>query len=255
MAKQLQIAYYRVSSKKQGSSGLGLESQKILVFDYLKQEPDYEYQDIETGTNCNRKGLSDAIEKCKEVGGRLIIAKLDRLSRDVAFIATLMKNVKVPFYCLDLPDATPFTIHIYAAMAQQEATRAGQRTRDAMAAKVKREHDAGNTDYRPGPRPGKSGFENNEIRFNSQGEKVMTAKEILAARDEAFRKKRESNPHYEKSKVIISTLYGLGLSVGKIVTELNKAGILTNLGKPTWSDMQVHRMLERLELKTKKVKV
>jgi DNA invertase Pin-like site-specific DNA recombinase len=96
-ARKPQIAYYRVSTVKQGKSGLGLEAQKNLVFGFLKEEPDYEFTDIETGSIDDRVELNKAIELSKELDGRLVIAKLDRLGRDVHFISGLIKKLLILF--------------------------------------------------------------------------------------------------------------------------------------------------------------
>ncbi len=115
------IAYYRVSTKQQGNSGLGLEAQKQIVKQHLKSEDQLitEYIEIETGKNNYRPQLTEAIEHTKEAGATLIIAKLDRLSRNITFIFQL-RDTKVPFVCCDIPDANTMSIGIFATMAQHE---------------------------------------------------------------------------------------------------------------------------------------
>lgn len=136
--KEMQyVAYYRVSTLQQGRSGLGLDAQKQDVMRYTKGFIRAEYTDIESGKKANRPNLLLAIDKCLALDATLVIAKLDRLSRDVEFIARLMKT-KVKFVCCDMPDATPFTIHIFASLAQQEREMISKRTKDALqAAKAK----------------------------------------------------------------------------------------------------------------------
>src|SRR5690606_8029265 len=92
-----------------------------------------EFTDIETGKNDNRPELRKAIELAKESNSTLVIAKLDRLSRNLTFISTLM-DAKIKFVCTDMPDANELTIHIFAALAQWERIRIGERTRAALAA-------------------------------------------------------------------------------------------------------------------------
>ncbi len=132
------VAYYRVSTKKQGRSGLGLAAQKDSVHQYLKNNvPIDEFTDIESGKKDDREELLKAIDLCIETGATLVIAKLDRLSRNVAFIASLMDS-KVKFVAVDMPDANEFTVHIFAALAQQERKFASKRTKEGLAAAVAR---------------------------------------------------------------------------------------------------------------------
>lgn len=138
------IAYYRVSTKDQN---LGLDSQKDMVHSYLKSnngELLHEYEEKETGTNKKQRiEINRAIEHCIKVDAILIIAKLDRLSRNVAFTASLMDS-KVKFTALDIPNADNFTIHIIAAMAQREAELISSRTKAALAQLKKQGKKLGN---------------------------------------------------------------------------------------------------------------
>lgn len=133
------IAYYRVSTAKQGVSGLGLSAQQTTVLSYLHGfKPIEEYTDIESGTakGNHRENLKIAIRRAKELDATLVIAKLDRLARNVRFITTLMES-QVQFEACDMPQATPFTIHIFAALAEQEAKLISQRTKAALTEKKK----------------------------------------------------------------------------------------------------------------------
>lgn len=141
--ERLYVAYYRVSTIKQGSSGLGLDAQKKIVLNYIQHNGNKlvaEYTEIESGKNNNRPELLKAIATAKQCDATLVIAKLDRLSRNVAFIATLMET-KVNFIACDCPEANPLTIHILSAMAQFERERISERTKAALQAKKKREPD------------------------------------------------------------------------------------------------------------------
>jgi DNA invertase Pin-like site-specific DNA recombinase len=129
------IAYYRVSSKKQEDSGLGLDAQKVAVETFCQQNRIQvlaKYVEVETGKNCNRPQVRKAIGHTKRAKAKLIVAKLDRLARNVLFTAQLMQS-KVPFVCCDNPHANEFTIHILAAVAQHERQMISDRTRAAMA--------------------------------------------------------------------------------------------------------------------------
>ena len=129
------IAYYRVSTEKQGLSGLGLEAQRESVLNYIKPENIFqEFTEIESGRKKDRPILLEAIQLCKEVNGTLVIAKLDRLARNVAFVSALLES-GVKFLCCDMPTANELTIHIYSAIAQDEAKRISTRTKEALAVK------------------------------------------------------------------------------------------------------------------------
>jgi DNA invertase Pin-like site-specific DNA recombinase len=129
------IAYYRVSTQKQGLSGLGLAAQKEAVKRYIAADKRRHlvasFEEIESGKKNKRPEIHKAIALCKARGARLVIAKLDRLARNVLFIAQLMET-KVDFAACDLPEATPLTIHIMAAMAEHEAKMISERTRRAL---------------------------------------------------------------------------------------------------------------------------
>ena len=135
------VAYLRVSTQRQGRSGLGLEAQREAIARHChahRIELAGEYIEIETGKGADaidrRPELKAALAAARRIRAPIIVAKLDRLSRDVAFIAGLMSD-RVPFQCCDLPDADPFMLHIYAAMAEQERRLISARTKAALAAK------------------------------------------------------------------------------------------------------------------------
>ena len=138
------VTYLRVSTQRQGASGLGLEAQRAMVAGFIKDTDSIqsEYIEIESGKKNNRPKLAAAIEESKRTGARLVIAKLDRLARNVVFIATLMET-GVDFVAVDNPTATPFTLHIFAALAEQEAAMISQRTKAALAAKKARGESMG----------------------------------------------------------------------------------------------------------------
>jgi DNA invertase Pin-like site-specific DNA recombinase len=128
------VAYYRVSTQKQGRSGLGLEAQQRAVRDYLNGG-DWkliaELTEIESGKRSDRPKLAEALKLCRLHGAKLIIAKLDRLARNVAFVSSLIE-ASVEFEAVDFPQANRFTIHIMAAVAEHEARMISDRTRAAL---------------------------------------------------------------------------------------------------------------------------
>ena len=134
------VAYYRVSTKRQSESGLGLDAQKAAVAEYLNGgdwELIGEFTEVESGRKVDRPQIEEALKLCKKEGATLIVAKLDRLARNLMFIATLMES-KVEFICCDLPSANKFTIHVLAAVAEHEREKIAERTRAALKAAKKR---------------------------------------------------------------------------------------------------------------------
>lgn len=130
------VAYMRVSTAKQGRSGLGLEAQQAAITAFLREGDRLlspAYVETESGKQNNRPELAKALNRCKLTGATLLVAKLDRLSRNVAFIATL-QDAGVRFVAADMPEANELTIHIMAAMAQHERKAISRRTREALAA-------------------------------------------------------------------------------------------------------------------------
>lgn len=138
------VIYYRVSTKKQGNSGLGLQAQKTIVENYIKGDAVVaEFIEIETGKSSNRPKLNDALLCCKEHDATLIVAKLDRLARNLHFVTSL-QNANIEFICCDMPTANRLTIHIISAIAENEAVLISQRTKQALAEKKKQGLKLGN---------------------------------------------------------------------------------------------------------------
>lgn len=139
------VAYYRVSTDRQGISGLGLDAQREAVSRYVAAEPMLaEFQEIESGkSHTNRPQLTAAMELCRKQKATLVIAKLDRLARDVHFISGLMKS-GVEFVAVDMPHANRLTVHILAAVAEHEREMISTRTTVALAEVKKRGTRLGN---------------------------------------------------------------------------------------------------------------
>ena len=140
------IAYYRVSTARQGQSGLGLEAQRKAVDDYLNGG-DWklveEFTEVESGKRNDRPKLDAALAACRKHRATLVVAKLDRLSRNAAFLL-LLRDSKVDFKCADMPEADRFTVGILALVAEREAEMTSKRTRDALAAAKARGVKLGN---------------------------------------------------------------------------------------------------------------
>lgn len=141
------VAYYRVSTDRQGQSGLGLEAQRLAVVRFIEGRGGAlraAFQEIESGRrHTNRPELAAAVEECRRSRATLVIAKLDRLARDVHFIAGLMKS-GVEFVAVDMPEATPFMLHIYAAVGEYERQAISERTKAALDAAKARGTRLGN---------------------------------------------------------------------------------------------------------------
>jgi DNA invertase Pin-like site-specific DNA recombinase len=136
MSTKRYIAYYRVSTARQGRSGLGLEAQKHAVQQYLNGGSwvlSESFLEVESGKRSDRPQLAAALAACRLHKATLVIAKLDRLARNVAFVSALM-DAGVDFVACDFPTANRLTIHILAAVAEHEAHAISQRTKAALAA-------------------------------------------------------------------------------------------------------------------------
>lgn len=134
------IAYYRVSTQRQGVSGLGLEAQQAAVAHYLRPfglEPIAEFQEVESGRKDSRPELDAALEMAENEGATLLIAKLDRLARSVSFISRLLDG-KVPFVSCDMPEANRMMLQMSAVFAEHEAKMISERTKAALAAAKER---------------------------------------------------------------------------------------------------------------------
>ncbi len=128
------VAYFRCSTRKQGQSGLGLEAQREAVKRFIGEDALIaEFEEVESGTRADRPALDAALRECRLRGATLVIAKLDRLSRSVSFISRLMEE-GADFVAVDMPSANRFTLHIMAAMAEQEREMISHRTKAALAA-------------------------------------------------------------------------------------------------------------------------
>ena len=218
------VAYYRVSTSRQGDSGLGLEAQRESVQQYVKTQGVLigEFHEVETGKRSDRPELLKAIAHARRVGAKLIIAKLDRLARNVAFTAALMES-GVDFVCADNPNANRLTIHVLAAVAEDEARRISQRTKAALAAYKRR--------------GGKLGSRNPKCRKLSKQDSLKGS--LIGAAE----MRRRAVQAYEDLVPIIQSLEGKPLR--EIAQHLNELGHTTRTGK-NWSANQVRRVVHRL---------
>lgn len=143
------VAYYRVSTTKQGINGLGMDAQRNAVMNYLNGgnwKLVAEFAEVETGKRNDRQELAKAIAACRQEHATLVIAKLDRLARNAAFLLNL-RDSGVDFIAVDMPHADKFTVGIMALVAEKERDMISQRTKDGLAAAKRRGTKLGN------PRP------------------------------------------------------------------------------------------------------
>jgi DNA invertase Pin-like site-specific DNA recombinase len=130
------VTYYRVSTDRQGRSGLGLEGQREAVARHVRESDHVlaSFTEVESGRVNARPELARALAECRRTGATLLIAKLDRLARRVSFLSALMDDTGVSFVACDNPNATRLTLHILAAVAEHEAEMVSARTKAALAA-------------------------------------------------------------------------------------------------------------------------
>ena len=211
------VAYIRVSTQKQGKSGLGLEAQKEAITRFAAAEGLEiigTYVEVETGKGADaldkRPQLALALSAAKQAGAPVIVAKLDRLSRDVHFISGLMTQ-NVPFIVAALgKDVPSFMLHVYAALAEEERHTISQRTKDALQAAKAR----------------------GTVLGQPKGNAMQADRAVAFA---------------EGLRHIVEPLIAEGASLREIATQLNAAGQLTSTGG-FWAAPTVARLINRLEL-------
>jgi DNA invertase Pin-like site-specific DNA recombinase len=215
------VAYYRVSTKRQGRSGLGLDAQREAVTGYLnggRWQLVADFTEIETGKNNNRPELARALAACRVHRATLVVAKLDRLSRNAAFLMAL-RDSGVQFVAVDMPEAGALTVGIMALVAQQEREAISQRTRAALAAARRRGVQLGT--------PG---------NLTDRGRRRGTRASIAVRQTLAVERARDLSP-------VVDELRAEGLhSLRELAAGLNARGITTPRGGE-WSAVQVSRLL------------
>lgn len=216
------VTYLRVSTDRQGKSGLGLEAQRKAVADHVlgKGEIAAEYVEVESGNKNDRPQLALALAEAKRVGAVLLIAKLDRLARNVAFIANLLES-GVEIAAADMPEANRFLLHVMAAVAEHEARMISDRTRAALAAAKER------------------GVALGWSIPSRAGEQRQSAQKGAATNS------RKADQHAANILPIIHDLAGQGASLRSIASELNRRQIRTARGGQ-WHAATVRNMLMRI---------
>ncbi len=216
------VAYYRVSTDKQGRSGLGLEAQREAVTRHVQSVAGLivaEFQEVESGKRADRPQLLAAISACRVRRAVLVIAKLDRLTRNVAFMANLMES-GIEFVACDNPHATRFTIHILAAVAEHEREMISARTKAALAAAKARGVRLGNP--------------------NLCGGNPATSRLACAAHT------GRANEYAADVQPFIDAARQAGAdTLGQLAKALNARGVRTPSGGQRWTHVQVRRTMQR----------
>lgn len=229
------VSYLRVSTKEQGRSGLGLDAQREAVAAFLTGQNAKlacEFIEVESGKRSDRPKLAEALTMCRALGGRLVVAKIDRLARNVHFVSGLMES-GVDFVAADMPSVNRMTIHILAAVAEEEARAISRRTKDALAEARKRGKELGGKRRRKGT-----------------GEVVMTLTDETRQRSATARAEKAARRASDILPIVatIRAKIGPDASLGAIARALTDEGVRTPSGRSrTWTAVQVSRLLERVK--------
>lgn len=220
------VAYHRVSTARQGRSGLGLEAQKAAI-DSLAGDRDAvliaSFTEVESGKRTDRPELIKALHLAKVTGATLAIAKLDRLSRNAAFLLTL-RDSGVCFIAADMPGANDLTVGIMALVAQQEREAIGRRTREALAAAKARGTKLGNP--------------NGAAALHRAGKGGTALRATVSA---------NADRHARQLEPVLADIRGAGhVSLRAIAAELNARGMLTRR-RGRWHVSNVRNLLARLK--------
>ena len=220
------VAYLRQSTKKQAVSGLGIEAQREIIHNFLKDEkPIAEFVETESGRHNDRPKLTEALALCRKTGSTLIVAKLDRLSRNVAFVSKLLESDVEIKFC-DFPEANKLVLHIIASIAEYEAQLISSRTKQSLQAK------------------------------KSRGAKLGKPENLIDNLDKAISNSRKTNmkkaldnSNNKRAVGMLKILVKHNLSLTQMADILNSEGFVTSRGSQftAWS---VSVLLKRYNLKT-----
>ena len=226
------VAYYRVSTKRQGESGLGLEAQVRMVHGYVRNGVIIkEFTEKETGTSKRERPiLSEAIETCKETGSKLLIAKLDRLARDVHFISSLSRT-GVDFVCCDNPNANKLTINLLASVAESEAEAISSRTKHGLESIRERIRKYGYYVSRSGR------------KITSLGKPDNATDDGRRKGGEVIRQRFMNNRNTKMARPYAMELRGRGLELTEIAEKLNSNGFITATGRQ-YNKYSVHKLIK-----------
>ena len=225
MEQTTYVSYLRQSTKKQSLSNLGIEAQREIIQKHLGQiQPIAEFVETESGKKTDRPKLAEALELCRKTKSTLIVAKLDRLSRNVAFTSKLLESDVEIKFC-DFPEANRLVLHIIASIAEYEAGLISTRTKQALKAKKAR-----------GVRLGKP-----ENLVNNLGKAISNS-------NHTNRQKALDNDNNRRAIAMLKVMATQNLSLSEMARRLNEEGFVTSRGKK-FSAWQVSVLLKRYNIK------
>ena len=225
MAETKYVAYLRVSTQKQGYSGLGLEAQREIIHNYLHDTiPISEYVEVESGRKSNRPKLKEALSQCRKEGAILIVAKLDRLARSVSFLSSLLESDVEIVFC-DFPQANKMVLHIISAISQYEAELTAARTKAALQAKKARGFKLGNPEH----------------LLDKHEEAIQNSIKTCKA-------KADSNPNNKRAIALLRTLVKEEHTYQEMAEILNREGFVSSHGC-SFTKSTVYKLIKRNNLK------
>ena len=239
------VAYYRVSTQKQDKE---MPAQKTAVKKFLKNNypPVKSFTEVESGSNNNRPELFNALDYCVDNNCKLVVAKLDRLSRDLVFIASLQKS-NVEFVCADMPEANSLTISLLACLAQWERDQIAKRTKLALAEKKKQGIKLGSHNIKVARGLKRWRKKQSQKRIKKDTELYSHKLNKKYANRVGVQVNKTSARELADQKVLptIKSLKSRGLSFSEITKSLNKSGIKTRYGNKVWQKTQVFNIAKR----------
>ena len=219
------VAYLRVSTRKQGYSGLGLEAQREIIQKYLRDKiPVAEFVEIESGRKKDRPKLKEALSLCRKTEATLIVAKLDRLARNVSFLSNLLENDVEIVFC-DFPQANKMVLHILSAISQYEVELIAARTKSALQAKKARGFRLGDPEHL---------MDKHEQAIQNS---IRTCRE-----------KADNNPNNRRAVAMLRTLVKEEHTLQEVADILNREGFVTSKGGRFYKST-VYKLIRRYNLK------
>lgn len=218
------VAYLRVSTQKQGFSGLGLEAQREIIHNYLHNtNPIAEFVEVESGRKSDRPKLKEALALCRKDGATLIVAKLDRLARSVSFLSGLLESDVEIVFC-DFPQANKMVLHIISAISQYEAELIAARTKASLQAKKSRGFKLGNPEHL-----------------------LEKHKQAIQNSIKTCKAKADSNPNNKRTVAMLRTLVKENHSYKEMAEILNNEGFVSSKGC-TFTKSTVYKLIKRYNL-------
>ena len=222
--KQKYVAYLRVSTQKQGYSGLGLEAQREIIHNHLHDTTLIaEFVEVESGRKSDRPKLKEALALCRKDGATLIVAKLDRLARSVSFLSNLLESDVEIVFC-DFPQANKMVLHIISAISQYEAELIAARTKASLQAKKARGFKLGNPEHL-----------------------LNKHKQAIQNSIRTCRVKADNNPNNKRAVAMLRILVKENRSYSEMANILNQEGFVTSRGC-SFTKSTVYKLIKRYKL-------